>query len=192
MSIERKKTAHIPLQSSNLNEILRRARGRTRADKMRERQLLRRLDSDSFPRGTRCATPPVSRRLLPIMKVQNLAIACGVVLALSACGGGTLPRDQLTSAESAVRAAEVGGAADNPKAALHLKYARDQVAEAKRLIDEEDFEAAEPLLARAEVDGELALALARVEAARAEAQAALSDVEELKKKQAESQEATEQ
>lgn len=126
------------------------------------------------------------------MKVQNLAIACGVVLALSACGGGTLPRDQLTSAESAVRAAEVGGAADNPKAALHLKYARDQVAEAKRLIDEEDFEAAEPLLARAEVDGELALALARVEAARAEAQAALSDVEELKKKQAESQEATEQ
>lgn len=126
------------------------------------------------------------------MKVQSLALAGGLALALSACGGGTLPRDQLTSAEAAVRAAEVGGAAENPKAALHLKYARDQVAEAKRLIDDEEFDLAAPLLARAEADGELALALARVESARAEAQAALTEVEELKRKQAESQEATEQ
>lgn len=87
-----------------------------------------------------------------------------------------------------MRAAEVGGAADNPKAALHLKYARDQVAEAKKLIEEEEFEKAEALLNRAAADGELALALARVENARADAQEALDEVEALKKKQSQAQE----
>lgn len=119
------------------------------------------------------------------MKLHNLAIACGFLVALSACGGGAMPQDGLTSAEAAVRAAEVGGASDNPKAALHLKYARDQVAEAKKLIEEEEFERAAALLDRAEADGELALALARVENAKAEAQAALDEVQELKRKQTE-------
>jgi hypothetical protein len=122
------------------------------------------------------------------MKLHKLAMACGLLFTLSACGGGTLPQDNLTSAEAAVRAAEVGGAADNPKAALHLKYARDQVAEAKKLIEEEEFERADALLNRAEADGDLALALSRVENARAEAKAALDEVEALKKKQAEARE----
>lgn len=117
------------------------------------------------------------------MKVHNFAMACGLTLTVSACGGGTPPSE--SPAEAAVRAAEVGGAADNPKAALHLKYARDQVDAAKKLIDEEEYEKASALLSRAEVDAELALALSRVENARAEAQAALTDVDELKKKQAE-------
>jgi hypothetical protein len=120
------------------------------------------------------------------MKVHNFAMACGLVLSLTACGGGTPPSE--SAAQAAVRAAEVGGAADNPTAALHLKYARDQVDTAKKLIDEEDYEKASALLARAEADAELALALSRVENARAEAQSALDDVEELKRKQAESQE----
>jgi hypothetical protein len=120
------------------------------------------------------------------MKVHKVAMACGLLLSLSACGGGTPPSE--SPAEAAVRAAEVGGAADNPKAALHLKYARDNVDAAKKLISEEEFEQAAALLSRAEADAELALALARVENARAEAQAALTDVEELKKKQAEAQE----
>jgi hypothetical protein len=126
------------------------------------------------------------RRIYPTMKVQKLAMACGLLLSLSACGGGTPPSE--SAAEAAVRAAEVGGAADNPKAALHLKYARDQVDSAKKLIDEEEYDKAAALLARAEADAELALALSRVENARAEAQAALNDVEELKRKQTEAQE----
>jgi hypothetical protein len=90
----------------------------------------------------------------------------------------------LTSAEAAVRAAEVGGASDNPQAALHLKYARDQIAEAQKLIEDDENEAAAALLQRAEVDAELALSLARVEEARKEAQAARNEIEELKRKQA--------
>lgn len=97
-----------------------------------------------------------------------------------ACGGAAIPQDQLTAAEAAARAAEVGGAPNNPKAALHLKYARDQISEAKKLIEDDENELAQAKLQRAEIDAELALALARVENARTEARAALEEVEELK------------
>ncbi|MEN9579382.1 MAG: hypothetical protein RJA70_2391 [Pseudomonadota bacterium] len=99
---------------------------------------------------------------------------------VSACGGAAVPQDQLTAAEAAARAAEVGGAPNHPKAALHLKYARDQISEAKKLIEEDETELAAAKLERAAVDAELALALSRVENARAEARAALEEVEELK------------
>jgi Domain of unknown function (DUF4398) len=101
-----------------------------------------------------------------------------------ACGGSAVPQDKLTAAEAAVRAAEVGGASDNPQAALHLKYARDQIAEAQKLIEDDENDAAAALLDRADVDAELALSLARVEGARAEAQAARNEIEELKRRQA--------
>lgn len=107
-----------------------------------------------------------------------LIIATGSLLSF-ACGGAAVPQEALTAAEAAARAAEVGGAQDNPKAALHLKYARDQINEAKKLIDEEENERAAALLARAAVDADLALALARVQGARSEAQAAIDEVKEL-------------
>jgi hypothetical protein len=116
--------------------------------------------------------------------MKPAACCVGLALLASACGGGALPQDKLTAAKAAVRAAEVGGAADNPKAALHLKYARDNIAEASELIEEEEHDLAAALLDRAEVDAELALALARVQSARNEAQAALDEVKELKRKQA--------
>jgi hypothetical protein len=121
------------------------------------------------------------------MTRKPIALIIGFVLVAAACGGAPLPQDKLTAAEAAVRAAEVGGAMDNPKAALHLKYARDQIAEANQLIEEEEHAIAAALLERAEVDAELALALARVETARAEARAAMAEVQELKKRQAEAQ-----
>ena len=106
-----------------------------------------------------------------------------VLLGATGCGGAAIPQDRLTAAEAAVRAAEVGGAPDNPKAALHLKYARDQIAEAKKLIEEDENETAGALLDRADVDAELALSLARVENARVEATAALDEVKELRERQ---------
>ncbi|HEX2732839.1 MAG TPA: DUF4398 domain-containing protein [Polyangiaceae bacterium] len=112
------------------------------------------------------------------------ATLVAIAMTLMACGGAAVPQDKLTAAEAAVRAAEVGGAPDNPQAALHLKYARDQIAEAQKLIEDDENEAAAGLLDRAEVDAELALALARVEGARAEAQAARNEIEELKRRQA--------
>ncbi len=103
-----------------------------------------------------------------------------VALAATACGGAAVPQDKLTTAEAAVRAAETAGAADNPQAALHLKYARDQIAEAQKLIEDDENEAAAALLSRAEVDAELALALARVESAKGEAREARQQIQELK------------
>ena len=122
------------------------------------------------------------------MTIKHLIIvALAAGLFGVACGGAAIPQDKLTAAEAAVRAAEVGGAPDNPKAALHLKYARDQIAEAKKYIEEEENEVAAVLLERAGVDADLALSLARVENARAEAAAALQEVQKLKQQQAELQ-----
>lgn len=117
------------------------------------------------------------------MRVWDLGKALAWICLTTACGGAAIPQENLTSAEAALRAAEVGGALNDPKAALHLKYARDQVETAKKHIQDDEQGRARTLLKRAEIDAELALALARVESARAEARAALDEVNELKRKQ---------
>ena len=61
---------------------------------------------------------------------------------LVACGGAAIPQDSLTAAQADVKGAEVGGAADNPKAALHLKLAKDQIEEAQKQIKDGDNESA--------------------------------------------------
>lgn len=99
-----------------------------------------------------------------------------------ACGGAAMPTQQLTQAESSVKAAEVGGAEKLPKGELHLKYARDAVAEARRLIEEGENEAARLALERAKADADKALALADEQKARDEAEAELKRIEEMMKK----------
>ena len=108
-----------------------------------------------------------------------LAFVCSAV---AACGGAALPAESLTSAQSAVRAAEVGDAETHPQASLHLKYARDQIEEAKRLIEDGDNERAKYVLERAEADAAVALGIARERAARAEADKAIAELAELKQK----------
>ena len=99
-----------------------------------------------------------------------------------ACGGAALPQQELTSAEAAVRAAEVAGAPAVPKAELHLKYARDQITQAKQMIEQGENEQAQRVLVKAESDAEVALALAKHEEARSEANKALEDIEALMEK----------
>jgi len=106
----------------------------------------------------------------------------GALCTLAACGGAAVPQEQLTSAKAASSGAEVGGAAENPKAALHLKLAKEGIAEAERLIDEGDNEEAERALWRAQADAELALALAKQSKAEAEAAEAREQLERLQKK----------
>jgi hypothetical protein len=93
-----------------------------------------------------------------------------------------MPTQQLTTAESSVKAAEMGGAEELPKGELHLKYARDAVAEARRLIEEGENEAARLALERAKVDADKALALAEEKKARDLAEAELARIEEMMKK----------
>jgi hypothetical protein len=102
-------------------------------------------------------------------------------LSLGACGGGSQPTHQLTESNSAIRAAEEVGAENTPKAALHLKMARDHLRNAEALIVEEEFEDAALVLKRAEADADLALALARESQARGQAEQAMRKVQELKR-----------
>lgn len=102
----------------------------------------------------------------------------GGVLML-ACGAGTPPQTQMTAAQSAVRAAEVGGAEEIPKGQLHLKYARDQIVEATALMQEKDYEKAELVLKRAEIDAHYALSVAEHAEAAAEAEALLEKIDEM-------------
>jgi hypothetical protein len=104
----------------------------------------------------------------------------GVVL-LSACGGAAVPRESLTAAKAAVAGAEVGGAATEPKAALHLKLAKEQVAQAEKLIGDGDNEEAARVIDRAQADADLALSLAKEASAEKEAQETKEQLDRLKK-----------
>jgi len=121
-----------------------------------------------------------------VMDVRNrLGRAGGLLLVASfaaACGGAQPPQARVSSAESAVRAAEVGGAEDIPRGKLHLKYARDQIAQAKELMEEKEYEEADLLLQRAEIDAQYALALAREKEAQEESEQVLEEISELMEK----------
>jgi hypothetical protein len=108
-------------------------------------------------------------------------LGISLCLPFAACGGSSPPTHQLTESNSAIRAAEEVGAANTPKAALHLKMARDHLRNAEALISEEEYDDAALVLKRAEADADLALALAREAQARGEAEAAMRKVQELKR-----------
>jgi hypothetical protein len=103
------------------------------------------------------------------------------LLLWSACGGAPPPQELITNVTAAIRAAEVAGAKDEPKATLHLKKAGEQLAQGKALAAEED-ERAERVLLRAEADADLALALAQEHAAKVEAETANEKVEKMRTK----------
>jgi hypothetical protein len=101
-------------------------------------------------------------------------------LSATACASAPVPAERLASAEAAVRGATEVGAEATPQASLHLKMARDQIAEARRLIAAGDAERADWSLMRAQADAELALTLARETEARAKANALLAEARSLR------------
>ncbi len=108
--------------------------------------------------------------------------ACIVTsLVLAACGGSMPPpSERLGSAEAAARTAHELGADKDPKAALHLKLAEEQIDQAKKLMADSDNKKADLVLQRANADAELAVMLAKEDSARAEAEAAQEKVKNLK------------
>ena len=74
--------------------------------------------------------------------------------------------------------AQQAGAAQNPQAALRLKYASDELAQAKAFDKAGDGDSAKRMLERAQADSELALALTR------EAQAEIAAKQSTKPSQA--------
>ena len=108
--------------------------------------------------------------------------ALAPLVALTCCAGTPMPAERLASAESAARGATEVGAEGTPQAALHLKMARDQIAQARGMIKQGDNDRADMVLARAEADAELSLALAKETTARAEANAVIQEAQDLRRK----------
>jgi hypothetical protein len=72
----------------------------------------------------------------------------------------------LASAIAATRGAEEAGASQVPRAALQLKLAKEQIAQSRQMMEDGENERADFMTLRAYNDAELALAMAREDAAR--------------------------
>jgi hypothetical protein len=105
------------------------------------------------------------------------------LLALCAgCGGSTVSTMQVAETEAAIRAADELGAEQRPRAALHLKLARDHMNAARSAIEHGEGDEASLLLERADADAELALVLARQARHRADARRASERADELERR----------
>jgi hypothetical protein len=96
-----------------------------------------------------------------------------------ACGGSSLPPAKVADTQSSISAAAAVGADQNPQAALHLKMARDQLKQARLLLDDGKDDEARLVLERADADAEVALMLTREAQASANVRKARADVEAL-------------
>jgi hypothetical protein len=105
-----------------------------------------------------------------------------MALLLGGCASASPPTERLVASRAAIRAAEEVGAASVPKAALQLQLAREEMAAAERLMANGEHERASGVLMRAQADAELALALAREEPLRAQAEQTTARVQELRQR----------
>lgn len=116
-------------------------------------------------------------------------ITIGAALLVVGCGGASDTVEAQTAANAtaettaAIAAAETAAPKDHPQASLHIKLARDQLQQAKRLMQEDEEEKAGLLLQRATADAELALMLARESDAKEKAARARAQVEALPENQ---------
>lgn len=97
-----------------------------------------------------------------------------IVMALAGCGHYPPPSEPLARAESTSRDAAALGAHGEPHAAVFLKAADDQIAEARRLIVADDNEHATRVITRGAADAEVALQLVKEWKAEVDAAAAVA------------------
>jgi hypothetical protein len=104
----------------------------------------------------------------PMKKPFSIAasLAAGSLLLVAGCGASyPPPHDHLASAIAASRGAEEAGARRIPRAALHLKLAEEEIAQVRTMMENGENQRADSMSQRAAADAELALALARENAA---------------------------
>src|SRR5690349_7423763 len=109
------------------------------------------------------------------MKTMSLVVAAAAI-AFSGCATTPVPAYRLARSEAAVKSAEEMNASADPRAAMHLKHAKEQLADAKNLMKNGDNRTARLVLMRAEADGEVAVNLARAHAAQIDAQQTIAAV----------------
>jgi hypothetical protein len=113
------------------------------------------------------------------VNTTSAAIAVAL-LCVGGCASSGLDQQKLVDTQAAVNSIEELEESEHPDVSLHLKYARDQLVAAKRLMDEGEDEEANRMLERANADARLALAMARTERSRKEAEEAWAEVEALR------------
>lgn len=111
-----------------------------------------------------------------ILDRAAITVVVGGFLAIGGCASYPAPNAKVATSEAAIRAAEESGAKSVPQAALHLKFAEEQLQSGKDLIAEDKNERAEYVLGRAQADAELAIALSHTEESKDEAGKALDEV----------------
>jgi len=104
------------------------------------------------------------------MKPTLLVVPFVVVAPLLGCASYPAPEQHLADSAAALRGAEEVGAASQPQAALNLRLAQEELTRAKALAGDGKNEQADFMSLRAKVDADLALTLAREDAARVRAQ----------------------
>jgi hypothetical protein len=110
--------------------------------------------------------------------ILEIAGAVGAAAIIAACATSAPLHTEAST--SGIRAAQEAGAADVPRAALHLQLAKEELEHAERMGADGKKVQATSMLMRAEADAELAVALSREDSERAEAKAALQRVRQLK------------
>jgi hypothetical protein len=112
--------------------------------------------------------------------VLALLSNCVFAVTCAACGGSfPPPNDQWSQANEDVGRAAGGGASQVPDAKLHLQLAQEDLAKGKQLIDQDNKRAAS-LIALARVEAQLALSLAKQQAAQDAAQKAQAELQKTK------------
>jgi hypothetical protein len=105
------------------------------------------------------------RSSIPVLTMSLAVLGCATTY--------PVPTQSLADAQSAERSASELGAANQPKAQLHLQLAHEQIVQASAAMKDGDNQRAGALLLRARSDAELAIALTRDQGARTEAQKAV-------------------
>ncbi len=117
------------------------------------------------------------------MKRTNLTMLTGSILLtvlFTSCGSGPVVVNY-EEPTSSIRAAEEVGAAKIPGASLYLQLAKEELEKAKMLASQGHKDQSESMLLRARTDAELAVALSRADADKAEAAKALDRVQKLRR-----------
>ena len=108
-------------------------------------------------------------------------ISTGLLLLIGAVAGGCATTQALhtESSSAAIRSAEDQGAMNVPVASLYLQYAKEELQSAADLYANGDKAEANSFLLRAKADAELAIALAKADSEKNEAQLAIDRVRQL-------------
>lgn len=119
---------------------------------------------------------------MPMMSTFTIAALVSLLVssvgAVTGCASTPVPADKLARSQALVETAEQVHAEADPRAAVHLQLAKDQLKSARDLMRDGDNRSAVWVLRRAEADAEAALAIAHAQTAKADAQRTIDAVKQ--------------